>query len=172
MKARILQFLALAVAAIALHGCGGGSSDPKPAAQTPAPAQATVANVKLSTAGAGSSLSGVQVTVTLPDGVTVKATDGIPDAGVVKISGVAPANATLGAHYVPATATTPGQIMVLVASTVSFPAGEFATITCDVAAGKTLSKDMLTFTDYRPVDGSGRSVLAEYPTVTADVVVN
>lgn len=161
-------FLVLLTSLCTLHGCGGGSAN----SPTGTASQSRTATVKLSTQGSGSNLSGIQLTVHLPDGVTINASDGVPQTGAVKASGVAPADSTLAARYLPASGSTPGQLTIILASTTNFPSGEFATVSCELAAGKTLTSDMLTFTGYRPVDGSGRSVLADYPSVTADVTVN
>lgn len=98
----------------------------------------SVASVKLSTQGpvAAGSIKGVEVTVTLPTGVTLKAdANGVPNAGVVVVSGVAPSGSSMAAKYTPAAGSTPGNVKVSIANSTGFGVGECVTITGDIASG-------------------------------------
>jgi hypothetical protein len=114
----------------------------------------TTATVKLKTVGSATNLNGIQVTLTLPEGVTVKADSGIPKSGLVALSGVVSGSSLLETHYLPA-ATKPATLIMALASKDSFSTGEFVTIKCDVAAGKTLTSASLSYSGGKVVDGVG-----------------
>ena len=116
--------------------------------------------LKLSSAGslpAGSSLSGINVKVQLPAGVTVTV-DGsnVVAAGVVTASGVAAGSSVTPAIYTPATATAPATLEFLVWSTTAqgFGLGEFTTVTCVVESGRfpTGSDFILPASGFKPAD--------------------
>jgi len=122
-------------AVIALAGCGGGGSNN---ASVPV-APATKAIVRLSSQGTlpqGSQLSGIDVTITLPKGVSLKTdANGQVAAGVVTLSGVAVQSGTVATpvlSYTPATATTLATLRITF-GTSNFGTGEFATINGDIA---------------------------------------
>jgi hypothetical protein len=121
-----------------LSSCGGSSGGG--AAQQPAATTQTRAIVKLSTSGTTTRIGGVDVKLALPSGVTVKATASPPetDPGVAVASGQAAANSLVAATY---TAGSPGIVHVVLvnSSTIGIGNGEFATITCDLASGVSLS---------------------------------
>ncbi len=101
--------------------------------------------------GAGNIIGGITVTVKLPPGVTVKADWSVPSksvfeplSGVIRESGVISAGAYLKASYGP---SSEGVVTISLVSPAGFTAGEFATITCDVAAG--ISLDSSDFTIYK-----------------------
>lgn len=136
----------------------------------------STATIKLKTIGSGTTLNGIQVTLTLPSGVTVKAENGKPLTGLVTASGVIPDNSLVVARYLPGDRGTlpimPAQLIVAVENSTSFGAGEFITIKCDVAPGVSISNasfDSANFTDYKPVDGFGVSILDLYSSLTAEV---
>lgn len=119
----------------------------------------STATIKLKTTGSGS-MNGIQVSVTLPAGVTVKAESGKPLSGLVSASGAVSGGSLLETRYVPASAN-PGQLIIALASKDSFGAGEFATIKCDVAPGVTISSSSFTpasYTNSKVVDGTGAPV--------------
>ncbi|BCS55759.1 hypothetical protein [Geobacter sp. SVR] len=137
---------------------------------------ATTATVRLSTQGSATALNGIQVTLALPAGVTVRAasSDGssglTPLAGLVSATGVVPAGSTLAARYDAPTDTATARLALALVSVAGFPAGEFATIICNVAPGVTISSVSFTpdaFSNLKAVDESGTVV----PGVTISAVV-
>src|SRR5690242_95437 len=116
---------------VMLGGCGGGSSSTT--------ATASKSTARLSTEGRlpqGTQLSGINVLITLPAGVTVDTeANGDVSAGVVTVSGVAAqtGNFTMTAPiYTPATATAAGTLQFTLAAS-NFGTGEFATVKFNVA---------------------------------------
>ena len=103
------------------------------------------ANIKISTQGSlasGTKIGGINVTLNLPPGVTVKASPDsakptvlVVNAGVVIPSGVdSTANVLTTAIYTPASGGEPGSVALTVVNANGFGIGEFVTITCDLAA--------------------------------------
>ena len=132
----MIALLCLAALAM-LTGCGGGGSSSTPAAS------ATRANVKLSTQGTlaqGTQLSGINVVINLPAGVTVSAdASNVVAAGVVSASGVTALTGTTiitPPIYTPATATAAGTLQFTIAAG-NFGTGEFATVNFNLAQGST-----------------------------------
>ena len=162
----IFGYLAVCICALVIFGCGGGGGggtgggskvepDPVP----------TTAVLKLYTEGvlaSGTSLAGIGITVTLPAGVTVQTdVDGKVAAGTVEGSGVTAGKATLAEpDYTPATDTAPARLSFVLAGTDAegFGTGEFATVTCNLAAGATPQATDITLSDFRPVDLRGAAV--------------
>ena len=112
-----------------LTGCGDNGS------------VANTSRVILSTQGSlpvGAALSGVDVTLQLPTGITPRlAADGTVDISVVKGSGVITGKAGIfTVTYTPASGTLPGTLNFVIYSTAvdGFGIGEFATVTMNKAA--------------------------------------
>ncbi|MDR3578685.1 MAG: hypothetical protein P4L44_01840 [Oryzomonas sp.] len=88
---------------------------------------------------AGVSIYGVQLTLTLPAGVTIRVSDfsdNQADPLVVYSSGVAPADIiTFDGKYTPAAGGQPAYLTLAVGSAASWPVGEFATVICDLPPG-------------------------------------
>jgi hypothetical protein len=99
----------------------------------------TMAILKLSTKGtiAAGSIFGMQFTVALPAGVTIKAdASGKPDTGVVSFSGgVASGASALATKYTSAAGSTPGNVTIAIISNTGFGTGEIVTIICEVVSG-------------------------------------
>jgi hypothetical protein len=141
------------VAVVAMFGCGGGGGGA---------AQPTTATLKLISEGAaGTKISGVEVTVVLPAGVTVKATPSaanpallVTNTGVVVLSGATAANPAafidlkMEPIYTPATNTTPGKVKIMIPAKVDFDLGEYVTVNADIAAGT-----FPTVTDFPALEG-------------------
>jgi hypothetical protein len=138
MTAGLLMAL---VGMISLSGCGGGGGGEGTPAPQPA-TQPTSAVLNISTQGTlpgGTQIGGLDVTLALPAGVTVKSVTSPPetDSGVVVTSGVAAANSTVLSTYTAAAGASAGKVRVLLANPNGFGTGEFMTIHCDIAPGNT-----------------------------------
>jgi len=156
----LLPFLVLAFAA-----CGGGG--------TPA-APPTRAIVKLSTTGpSGSRISGIDVTIGLPAGVTVQAAVNPPetDSGVVVASGQAAANSLVAATYTAAAAGSSARVRTVLVNSNStgFALGEFATISCDLASGVNPAASDFPITSISISDLNGQSIGGA--TVSAGIIL-
>jgi hypothetical protein len=121
----------------------------------------TSATMKLSTQGtaAAGSIKGLEVTVTLPAGVTLKAdAGGIPNTGVVALSGVVPVGASMAAKYTPAIGATSGTVKISIASSTGFGVGEFVTITGDLASRTVPVSSPFALSDFTAFDGNGTAL--------------
>ena len=152
-KISITSILFFLVLPLNLPACGSKSSN------TPGDQPAT-ATVKLMTQGtpSGSSIAGVEAVLHLPPGVSVKATQNPPqtDTGVVAASGVA---ATAGANTIIGTyLASSNTLTVLIPNATDFGVGEFATVTCDIAAGKTMTTSNAGVTNLSVWDINGALV--------------
>lgn len=134
----LFSIMVLSLVLLLLGGCGGGGG-------TASPTSGVLTLTAGGTLPAGTLISAIDVTISLPAGVTVKS---VPDTtnpsllvaapGVVTVIGNA---ATVGATtlgvvpYTPATGTTPAQLRIPVLSVTGFNVGDFVTIACDIATG-------------------------------------
>ena len=148
----------------------------------------TAADIKVSTQGtlpAGVKLNGVELTLSLPSGVTVAGdANGIVDTSAanspVQVSGVAKtAGITFlagGVKFTPSTATAPNMLkMVLVSGTAaSFDVGEFVTITCTIAPNSRIlsSAFIITGTKAVTVGTDTSSIGAKVPGVNMVPIVS
>ena len=133
-------------------GDGGGNNNP--------PSQPTTAVLKLLASGtlpASTTIGGIQVTVLLPAGVTVKSTANPPetDANVVVQSGNALTNSTILSTYDP----TSQKVTVFLVNPNGFNIGEYATMNCNIAAGyhPTQADFSLTGTIVKDLNGASVS---------------
>ena len=146
-------FLLLFLCSCSGGGGGGGSAVGNNNTQT--------SSITMSTAGTlatGTQIGGIQVTLALPPGVTVKSTTNPPetDAGVVTVSGIATgAYADLIAVYTAATNTKPGGISAQIVNANGFSVGKFATVTCKSALGFALKASDFSVVDFAAVDLNG-----------------
>lgn len=156
------------VAVMALFGCGGGGGGAS---------QPTTATLKLSSQGTtGTQISGIEVTVVLPKGVTVAATTTIDpavmetNAGVVVLSGATVADPTAfgnlkpTASYAPAT----GKVKIVLPAQKDFSLGEFVTLNTVIAAGNNPVATDFKLEGFTAVDSNG----APITTVTASFVAD
>ncbi len=143
MKCNVFVKLLICTAAIlSFAGCGGGD-DPAPAP--------TAAVVTLSTTGTlatGSLIGGVDVTVTLPPGVSVKSqlsTNGkfVTDAGVVTKTGVAVNAQFLVANHIPGTGGSPDKVSIQVAAGDGFATGDIIVLNCVLNGSVPLPTDFI-----------------------------
>jgi len=146
-----------AVAALILaSACGGGGGGGGNAAPH------TRAVVKLATSGTSANIGIVQVRLNLPSGVTVKATNGETESGVVTgIGTTAGADTEYGVYSAPS-------VTVVIAKAVGFSAGEFATVNCDIAVGSDPKTADFTASnlDVRDLDGKPINGMTATLTVT------
>ena len=127
--------LVLAITMLSSCGGGGGGGDGVTIAQ-PTTAVVTLATTVTSAIPANTVITGYDVTISLPAGVTVKSTTTPPqtDTGVVTATGAA-AGSQIAAVYSPATSTVAGKVRIVIANAAGFSSGEFSTVNCDIAAG-------------------------------------
>jgi len=158
MKKTTLSGLLICILALfAIAGCKG-SNDEEP--------QPTTAVVTIMSQGTSTQIGGIDVTLDLPAGVTVKATPDsanpavqVTNADVVAASGAATgANTGTIATYTAATATVAGKVMVQVANADGFGTGEFLTVNCDIAAGSFPKATDFTVTVVKAVDINGAAI--------------
>jgi hypothetical protein len=111
------------------------------------PAQPATAVLTLSTQGSlppGSAIGGINVTVTLPPGVTAKADKvGATMENVVVASGVAQ-GALSAAKFTPAEGAAPGRVGLALVKTEGFGTGEFATLNLDITGAPPRPTDFST----------------------------
>lgn len=171
---KILQNLSrifFALAALSMFGCGGGGGT-----TAPPPTKAVVALLSQS-ATAGTKIGSIEVTVELPAGVTVKATQSATnpdkletDLGVVVLS--AATAAAFGdikpvGVYTPATATTPGKIFISLPAQVDFNPGEYVIVNADFPVGTLFAPTDFKLSGFTAFDNQG----APMPGVTSSIVV-
>jgi len=144
MKRTLIALSGLLTLAV-LSGCGGGGGGGEGGNSNvvvqPTSAVLTLSTVVTGTIPSTTTINSYDVTVTLPPGVTIKASpDSVnpsvltADPGVVIATGSASV-ASLSAVYTAANGATPGTVKVHVASGTGISAGEFCTIHADVAIG-------------------------------------
>jgi len=175
-KIGLSGMMLLAMIVVLVGGCSsGGSTGNGGGTQKPA-AAAVTATVKIAAAGTlptNSTIGGVDLALTLPAGVTVKASPGslsalVPDAGIVTASGAAAANSRVYAVYTAGAGAAPGTVRILLANTAGFSTGEFVTVKCDIASGSTPTTADFSASGIKFVDGNGKLVDGLTTTVTAD----
>jgi hypothetical protein len=147
-----------AVAALLLSaGCGGGGGSPTP------PAAATTATLTLTSSGtlpAGTQIGGINVTVTIPTTVSVKATPNkvnpsqVTYSGAVTASGVALSTDALTL----AALTSPTTVNVQLTNPHGFGVGEFAKIMFDIASGSEVVPGEFSAGSFVAVDLNGAPI--------------
>ena len=148
----VLMGLLLLIAA-----CGGGGGTSM-AVYVP-----TKATVKLSSAGTGTTIYGIDMTINLPAGVSVRSSaTGTTEAGVITASGGAATGSLVTGIYTAPTGTFPATLQVLLANAGGFPVGEFCTVNADVAPGASSDFSIESFSAR---DGDGAAI----PGLTGDV---
>ena len=137
-KLTILGILFSTVALSMTAGCGGGGGGGTP---PPLPIKAVVT---ISTSGnpLPAPIGGIEITLNLPSGVTVKAHDDnlqkVVDTGVLTplITPLDPSDSVLSTGtYSAASPPTPGKVYIYVGTGSGFNTGDVVTVTCDIAPG-------------------------------------
>lgn len=128
--------------------------------------------LKLSTAGtlpAGASVSGVQATITLPPGVTIRVgnfVDYEAASSVVFASGAFANAQYMSGHYVPASGSSPATLTVALAQATGSSLGEFLTVVCDMPVGAAYSASNFSLSSFNVVDYNSA---AELPGITVEI---
>ena len=160
-KINLVVLISSLVSIFVVTGCGGGGGSG--GGTTPSPVTPTKAVVNLSTVGSPSAapLIGVQATLHLPVGVTVKASVNAPqtDTNVVVASGNAvPADLVFGVYS--------GTVNAYVAKAAGFASGEFATVNCDIAVGSSPSASSFSVSDLIVSDLVGGLITGLTPSIS------
>ncbi len=124
--------------AVALQGCGGGvAGDPPPARK------ATIAFSALSTARLESPISGIDLSVALPEGLAVTTVGG--GSGPIEDGSISSGNSLAGAHIVYGTYSASTRRVRLSMATVSdaYRGGEFLRLDCGVTDKTIVPSDAL-----------------------------
>ena len=117
--------------------------------------------VVLATSGVlppGKTIFGIETTLTLPPGVTLRADMNSlkPLTGIVTTSGKSPSGALIDARYTPPSGITPGKVTVVLGSQSGFVTGEFALVYCDLPPATQASQaGPFTLTTLRAYDNEG-----------------
>ncbi len=135
------------------------------------------ATIKISTVGAsGTLIGGIEITLKLPAGVTVRASLAQPtDAklsthgGVVIASGVTPSNSVVVATYSAATNLVAGTVRIFIPTSAGFAIGEFVTVNCDVVAGSNPNAADFGLFDFVVGDVNGVPLSAITATLAATI---
>lgn len=167
----ISSILMLAVTLVAACGSGGGGGEGGTGSggSGTGPRQYSKAIVKISTSSAFTAIGGVDATLVLPAGVTVKAATNPPntDLGVVVASGVAsPASAMASGVYTTASNTV--RVVVVSELLSGFNSGEYVTLNCDIATGNFPTGTDFTVSTLHVYDVNGAAING----VTASVSVS
>jgi hypothetical protein len=163
----------LVAAVLALFGCGGGGGASQP----------TTATLKLLSQGtAGTKIRGIEVTVVLPQGVSVNANASAvnpavleTNVGVVVLSGATVVDpAAFGqlkpvGIYTPATATTPGKVALTLPAQADFNLGEYVTVNAVIAAGSIPTAANFSLTGFTAVDLNGAAISGVTSSIVPDI---
>lgn len=178
-RSLITGFLMVIALIIIISGCGGAgggetTTTPPPIIPPQTTPQATIAVLKISSQGtlpSGSLIGGIDITVTLPSGVTVKNQTNPPetDAGVVVTSALAVSNSTLLSTYTAASGATKGAVRVIIANSNGFGTGEFVTVNCNIAAGSSPTASDFSVSNLLVKDLNGTTINGLTATITADI---
>lgn len=163
MKKSIVKSLIVAALALTVSACGGNSSGTAPSDQP------TTAIIKISVQGtpSNSPLTGIQATLRLPQGVSVKATQNAPqtDTGAVTATGNAEGAELVMGIY----SAVSGTVSIYVAKSSGIAVGEFATVNCDIAAGTTPIKSDFNIPILDLRDQNGAIVSGLTPTLSVSL---
>ena len=164
-KTLILGLLISVISLSTFIGCSTSSND------TALPTTATIKIMANGTIDAGVLIGGINVKLTLPAGVTVKATADptndavmVTDPGVVTASGVA-----AGANTIATATSASGVVAIHVANADGFATGEFVTVNCDIAATSVPTAASFGVSGFQAVDLNGAAITGLIVGVTAAI---
>ncbi|MCK9417912.1 MAG: hypothetical protein M0R70_00865 [Nitrospirae bacterium] len=172
-KTSFIILLLLVTSALLFSACGGGGGGGTTEGNTTGgntTTQSTQAIVKLSATGTlatGTQIGGIDITMHLPAGVTIKSTTNPPetDSGIVTASGLAVSNSSVVANY---TASS-GTVHIVLANPNGFSTGEFATVNCDIAAGSNPTQTDFSVVNMTAKDLNGIAISGLSAVLTADI---
>lgn len=152
----------LSLAVVGLFGCGGGGSSTS--------TQPTAAVVKLISAGTPTTVGGIDLTIALPAGVSVRsAITPTTDDGVVTASGVAATGSYIYGISTAATSTGPATLKIVLVNAAGFGDGEFCTVNGSLEAGYSPSAADFTLQSFVAYDLNGDPISGITPTYTVAV---
>ena len=160
----LISFLMITLI-IGCSGGGGGGNDSGGNSNSNGTLPPTAAVIKISTLGSPSvtPLTGAQVTVHMPTGVSVKTFLDSTQTGtnaVVASGNAVPADLVIGAY-----SSTSGTVNVYVTKASGFASGEFATVTCDISSGSLLQAADFSVTDLIVSDSVGNLITGLTPSI-------
>lgn len=170
---RLRAFMSLLISITLLSACGSGSQS-APAANS----RTIKAVVKTAALTGDKSIAGIQLSITVPDGVTptFKADGSVDSAATVEITSTSPSNHALpGSTFTRATATAPAELAIYAIEAAGFSVSDTITIHLKVADGaKPLESDfkLLTFQAFSTVVNGTGSVLVYNLHATGSNVVS
>lgn len=125
--------------------------------------------LKLAVSGGGGNISGIELVLDLPSGVTLVAdADGSVSASVLSVVGSAAGNVLTAAKYSAASGAVPGKLHLALVSSGGLADGEFIVLSCAVAPGVTPTfTSALLESGVRVVNASGTEIGAATVTLNA-----
>jgi hypothetical protein len=137
MKARMSLFYLLLICNTALISCGGAAHNPT----NHSTATVNLVSAVTDSLSPGIIITGYDISVTLPNGTSVKSTNPPDvDAGIVTLSDLI-AGSSLASFYTPAQGITPAKIRILLVNGGGVNPGSLCTVKCDIVSGPLQSKD-------------------------------
>jgi len=166
MKRLFHHILALLLIAL-LSACGAA---PQPAKSGSAGSIKTV--IKPSALAVGQNVAGIQLTITIPIGVSPPLLTGgaVDTAATVEITSTAPQSNTLpGVAFTPATATAAGKLTIVAMNIAGFTQTDRITIHLNVAVDSFPSETDFALLSFAAYDINGATVTGLDPTITATI---
>ena len=153
-------FTLMTVAIFGLTACGGGGEGRDDAAVRAG------ASLRLAgTMASGQSVHGVQMTLHMPPGVTVKINPANGDVAASVIRFTGSGNPTIGVNYIPAS----GELIFLVVHPTGFTLGDFLELTLDVTPGTIPVASDFFLTDVSISDPDGNVLADLQPVMTVTI---
>lgn len=164
---RIVRAAMAMLTIVGVAGCGGGGGGDDDG-------NVSAVKASLGTAGlleGGQQIGGVQMTLHIPLGVTVK-TD--PQTGevsneVVRLIGAATSGTSVGAVYVAPSETAQGELQFLVVNAYGFAPGEIIEIQLDITAGYFPVASDFSLSEFTASDLDGNLLTDLVATMTATI---
>ncbi len=146
------------------QGCGGSS--------TSVQSELTkTAQIKLLSLGTSTLIYGIDVTVSLPPGVTVKLYENSIEIspGSLFTSGSAAADSMISGVYTSASSTLPGKVRAIIINAYGMPIGEFCTVIGTIAEGYSPQISEFSVIDYQAHDRNGNVLSGLTPSYIIEI---